>query len=239
MRKTFSALKLRVGRMANAVDDDSLERAGETINDAISHIKRERPWSFLRGVEQAITLTAGEDTYDTPTGMLNVQRVYYKDSDNTLILLRKVTDEEFLRDWQGQDADEPLVYRLLSMDTTNYQSRIQIARSPSSSFISSYGSTLYIEQTDNLSELTSDSAYPDLPGDFSQAIEYLAASLLCLQQGDQAQAAGYLQAYSLAITVLKADDATRYGKILPSYPLLSGAPNSWRRRSDRDYNPVP
>ena len=236
MRKNFAALKLRVGRLAGAVDNDSLARAGECVNDALDHIKRERPWSFLRGVEQTIALTAGEDTYDTPTGMMNVQRVYYKDTDSTLIMLRRVSDAEFLRDWQGVDTDEPIVYRVLGMDTTNYQSRIQVAHPPSASFVATYGSNLYVEQTDDLSTLVDDTDYPDLPGDFTQAIEYMAASMLCLQQGDQAQGAAFLSAYGLTMRVLKAADATRLNDLLPLQPTLGASPNASRRKRFRDYS---
>lgn len=236
MRKNFSALKLRVGRLAGAVDNDSLARAGECVNDALEHIKRERAWSWLRGLEQAITLTAGEDSYDTPSGLLNIQRVYYKDTDNTLIVLKRVSDAEFLRDWQGVDTDDPIVYRVIGMDTTNYQSRIQIAHPPSAAFISTYGSSLYVEQTDNLAALVDDSDYPDLSGDFTQAIEYMAASLMCLQQGDQAQSAAYLRAYGLTMRVLKAADATRMNDLLALQPRLAAAPNSWRHKRFKDYN---
>jgi len=237
--RNFGAMKLRVGRLAGAVDDDSLARAGECLNDAILRVKRERPWSFLRSLESTITLTAGTDIYDTPTGLLNVTRVYYKDIDDRPKILHKVTDEEFIRDWEANTSGEPLVFRLVTQDTSNYQNRIQIAASPSASHIATYGSTLYIEQTDDVDELVNDSDYTVFPPDFYQALEYLASGLLCLQQSDHQQAQAYLGAYDLAINVLKADDVARYGTLFPVQPQLGSTPNSWRRRRSYDYHHIP
>jgi len=237
--RNYGAMKLRVGRLAGAVDDDSLARAGETINDAILRIKRERPWSFLRSLDDTITLVAGTDIYDTPAGLLNVTRVYYLGTDDRSKVLHKVADEEFVRDWEGNTSGEPQVYRLVTQDTTNYQNRLQVAGVPSAAHISTYGNTLYIEQTDDVDELVSDSDYTVFPPDFYQAIEYLGAGLLCMQQGDHQQAQAYLGAYDLAIRVLKADDVARYGSLFPVQPVLGAAPNSWRRAHNYDYQRIP
>lgn len=239
MRKNLQTLALTVARYANDVSNDGKERAKDCINDALVTIKRERPWSFLRDIAGEITLSAGVDIYNTPPGLLNIQRVYYRNTDGTQRFLDKVTDEVFQRDWDGHRADDPAVYRIVSMDSTEFQSRLQIAPAPSAVFLAGYGTTLYLEQTSDIARLTNDSDLPDLPGDFTQAIEYLAAANFCLQQSDQAQAQGYLQGYALAITTLKADDANRYGKMFPIKPSLSSAPNSWRRRRRLDYTRIP
>lgn len=234
-RKTLGNMVLRVSRLAGDTSSDGKARAKDFLNDAQEFIQDERNWSFLREVEEEITLEAGKDTYDTPSGMYQISKVYYTDSNNILSrILTPCTDEDWVKYYEGRSSGNPSVYRLFGMDSTNYQLQIQIGIPPSANHISVFGSELYIEQEGTLAALTTDSQYSGLPGRFTKCLEYMGAALMCQSQGDRyiAQAAGYMTTYSILIKKLKLKDAMRYGKM---FNLKGTGPNSWRGRGRTDY----
>lgn len=234
-RKTVGNMTLRVSRLAGDTSPDGKARAKEFLNDAQEFIQDERNWSFLREVEEKITLIAGTDTYDTPSGMYQIDKVYYTDSNNnTSRILRPCSDEEWVQYYEGRRPGNPSVYRLFGMDSTNYQLRIQIGIPPSQNHIDVFGSELYIEQEGTLPALTANNQYSGLPGRFTKCLEYLGAAFMCQSQGDRyvAQAAGYMTTYSILIKKLKLKDAMRYGKM---FNLKGVGPNSWRGRGRTDY----
>ncbi len=236
MRKTFGTMKSRVSRLANDISNDGVERGGEFLNDAQEFIQGTHPWSFLKHLEATIDLTANLQEYDTPDGMYNISRVYYKDSDNTINnFLWPAGDKEFLKYYDGQTADSPSVYRLLDLSTTNYQPRIQIGVAPSAGHIAKYTNKLYLEQFNKLTDLTSDLQYSDLPYDFTSALEFLAAGMMCQSQSDMTTAAGYLATYKMFIDELIMKDVNRYRKQFPIVPKVTAAPRGWANRNRSDY----
>ena len=233
MRKTVNDIKNRVVRLVGDVSNDGKARALEFLNDAQEYIQAERHWSFLHKMEDTITLVADTDTYNTPTGMYSISRMYYTNSQGEVErILTPVEDKDYLKFYEGQTSGNPSVYRMLDYGS-NYQSRVQIGVAPSAQHISTFGSALYIEQNDQLTALTTDSQYPDLPFDFTKCLEFLAASLMCQSQGDMAQAAGYMATYQALMSKLKIKDLTRYGKTFREKPTDGPAP--WRNRRRNDY----
>lgn len=236
MRKTFTEMKLRIARLAGDVSDDGKARAGECLNDAQEQIRAEREWSFLKTVQATITLVVGTYFYDTPSNMYYPSKIYYTNSDGkTAGILDPVSDEEFIKYWQDVTNGNPSVYRLIGWDDSNYRTRIQIGPPPSAAHISQYGSELYVEQGNEITALTSSGQYSDFPGDFTKALEYLAASLMVQSQGDNDHATSLYQSYRLLIDKLKLKDVMRLGSLTRVKPAHSATPAPWRGRRRTDY----
>ncbi len=125
MRRNYGEIKARVSRLCDNVSDDGVTRAGESINDAQEYIQAERDWSFLGALEQTITMVASTAGYDTPDGMYSIQRVYYKGTDDTPVILMPCTDEDYLQYYDGRSAGDPTVY-MLKDEGANYKSRIYL-----------------------------------------------------------------------------------------------------------------
>lgn len=235
-RKTFSHLKMRTARLAGDVSDDGITRAGECLNDAQEYIEALRAWSFLKHIEATIELEAGTATYDTPDGMYYASKVYWKQADGTAgTILEPADDDEFVKYYLGVSNDSPTRYRMLGYSSTNNQIRIQVGPPPSANHITNNGQYLYLEQVDTLTELTSDSQYCDLPGEFSKALECLAAALQCQGQGDDQQAASLMVSYGIFMKQLVAKDVKRYGKQFPIVPSITATPYAWRGRQRTGY----
>lgn len=236
MRKNVQTMVARIVRLVGDTSNDAKPRALEFLNDSQEHIQTEHSWSFLNNISATITLIADQDTYSTVTGMYNINKVYYQDTDNSVaVLLRPVSDEDWLKYYEGSSSGNPTVFRLIS-EGTNYQNQIQIGRPPSTTHISHYGADLYLEQYDKLTELTTPSQYSDLPYDFTKALEFLAAGLMCQSQGDFPQAQGFLTTYAMIIKKLIFKDVNRYGEQFDLKP--DEGPLPWRGRSLTGYQRV-
>lgn len=236
MRKTFGQLKLAVARMADNITQAGQNIAGDKINSIIETMMEERDWSFFRIRSATITLDSTNHTYDLPSTFDRVDKVYYKDTDGEFRELDPLTDDRYFELINEDDPDDPRFFRFLDMDSTNLKPRIQIGPRPSSSFLSRYGTSLYLEIYQDVTALALDATYPAFPGRFTKIIEYGAAALMCADQADTTKQQSFYTIYQTMLDRKILQDKDRYREMLIIKPIPSSTiyPQRTGRSAGRD-----
>ena len=234
-KMNFGELKWAVAFMAGDTSAKGQALAGTCINQIQLRMQRKRKWSFLIDRDSTITMESGIGIYNLPDDFSQISQVYYKNLDDRPMIIDPSSDWTYFRYINEGDPDEPYLYRLLSLGS-NRKLRILLGPPPSTSFIATYGSKLYLEQEAEVSQLTSDTDYTSWPDDFRTCIEAGAALLMITAMGgDTNKASTFGALFQSELLDLSGADAMRYNKMFAFTPALSGTPRPWARGVRSDY----
>jgi hypothetical protein len=233
-RMTFGELKWSVAFMAGDTSAKGQALAGTCVNKIQLRMQRKRTWSFLVDRDSTVTMVSGTGIYDLPDDFSQISQVYYKNTDGKPIVLSPSPNLTYFRYINEGDPDTPYLYRLLSLGS-NRKLRILLGPPPDASFIATYGTTLYLEQEAEVSQLTADTDYTSWPDDFRTCIEAGAALLMVTAMGgDEGKGANFGALFQSELLDLSGADAMRYNKMFNFVPARTGTPRPWGggRRSD-------
>jgi hypothetical protein len=177
----LSALRDRT-RALSGIRLESLrsdEQVDVVINEAYQEVVNLSQWPFLRASQQ-ISIAAGVDSFETPTGYSEVTSVSYtKDGGDTVRLQATTVDEiDRLRD---DEDSEPFLYARVN------DKEFLVWPTPNVSL------TLSIRGKRNVEPLVRDVDQPIFDDQFHPMLAYRAASRMLAEEGDDSGRADFYQ----------------------------------------------
>jgi len=184
-KMNFSELSLRVAQRCNDVTTKGRLAAGRFVNQIIETMAEERDWSFFKIRDDSLVLTADLATpYDLNTDFDRVSKVFTVDTQGEFFVIDPADDEEYFRRVNESRSGITRLYRFFGQDATNQKPRMQFGPPPSSTFLALYGSTVTIEEYQDVPTLVAAADYPLFPPRFHKIIEWGASWLMGMDHKD-------------------------------------------------------
>ena len=180
---TVANLTTSIARVTSALGDVDEQLIKEFMQDAQDVLKHEYDWPFLQKTGE-ITVVSGTDTYDLPSDYDKMSKLYYIDHAGTYYVVDPISDPAFYTNigYTAIHYGVPNCYR--QVGENDGVETIQLGPTPNDNFISTYGSTLYVQYYRNPA-LISASTSPDWPSDFHSVLKWGTILLMAVSQSDQ------------------------------------------------------
>lgn len=198
--RAFSVLYDLVGKICQDESTTGDTIAKTSINTIIKELTREfKLPTIFKGQDNSVYVTpsagTGPQLITLATDIVRLENVFFIENSSNVFTLDEVqSDQAWLEQTDQDSSGDPVLYRDWQTDSAGNH-KIQIWKSPNSSWISKSGGRLYYTYWAQLSQLSADADIPSIPYELDTILVNGGVVEMARSQGDTVLLASYQGKY--------------------------------------------